>query len=75
MIVASHETIIARNVFVEKSSGRVFQQVPSARVALALRNKGVKHVRPLAGGLQAWRDRGFSVTAEVRVPVSAVARG
>ena len=47
----------------------------SARVALALRNKGVKHVRPLAGGLQAWRDRGFSVTAEVRVPVSAVARG
>ena len=27
----------------------------SARVALALQRKGVQHVRPLAGGLQAWR--------------------
>jgi membrane protein DedA with SNARE-associated domain/rhodanese-related sulfurtransferase len=40
----------------------------SARVALALRQKGVEHVRPLAGGLQAWRDRGFPVTSEFRVP-------
>jgi len=40
----------------------------SARVALALRRKGVEHVRPLAGGLQAWRDRGFPVTSEVRIP-------
>ena len=39
----------------------------SARVALALRQKGVEHVRPLAGGLQAWRARGFPVTSEVRI--------
>jgi rhodanese-related sulfurtransferase len=38
----------------------------SARVALALRRKGVEHVRPLAGGLQAWRDRGYPVTSDVR---------
>lgn len=40
----------------------------SARVALALRRRGFGHVRPLAGGLQAWRDRGFPVTSEVRIP-------
>lgn len=40
----------------------------SARVAEALRQKGVEHVRPLAGGLQAWRDRGFPVTSAVQTP-------
>jgi rhodanese-related sulfurtransferase len=45
----------------------------SARVALALRRKGVQHVRPLAGGLRAWRDRGYPVTSEVRIPTSSVA--
>jgi rhodanese-related sulfurtransferase len=40
----------------------------SARVALALREKGVNLVRPLAGGFQAWRDRGFPITPNVRVP-------
>lgn len=39
----------------------------SARVALALRRKGVEHVRPLAGGLRAWRDRGFPVTSDARI--------
>jgi rhodanese-related sulfurtransferase len=43
--------------------------VTSARVALALRRRGVEHVRPLAGGLQAWRDRGLPVTADVRVAI------
>jgi len=42
----------------------------SARVALALHRRGLQHVRPLAGGLQAWRDRGYEVTTEVRVPRS-----
>jgi len=41
----------------------------SARVALALRRRGVEHVRPLAGGLKAWRDRGLPVTAHVRVAI------
>jgi membrane protein DedA with SNARE-associated domain/rhodanese-related sulfurtransferase len=47
----------------------------SARVALALRQRGFEHVRPLAGGLQAWRSRGFPVTTDVRmlpVPEHAV---
>jgi membrane protein DedA with SNARE-associated domain/rhodanese-related sulfurtransferase len=42
----------------------------SARMALALRRKGFQHVWPLAGGLQAWRDRGFAVTAEIAAPRS-----
>ena len=41
----------------------------SARVALALREKGVEHVRPLAGGLIAWRSHGFPVSPEVALPV------
>lgn len=44
----------------------------SARVALALQRKGVEQVRPLAGGLRAWRDRGFPVTSDVRVSPSPV---
>jgi membrane protein DedA with SNARE-associated domain/rhodanese-related sulfurtransferase len=46
----------------------------SARVALALRQKGVEHVRPLAGGLKAWRDRGFPVTSVVRLPPGPAVR-
>ena len=37
----------------------------SARVALALQRRGFERVRPLAGGLRAWRERGFPVTLEV----------
>jgi len=36
-----------------------------ARVALALRRRGFKKVRPLAGGLRAWQDRGFPVTTKI----------
>jgi membrane protein DedA with SNARE-associated domain/rhodanese-related sulfurtransferase len=39
----------------------------SARVALALRERGFEHVRPLAGGLQSWRAHGFPVTTDVRI--------
>jgi membrane protein DedA with SNARE-associated domain/rhodanese-related sulfurtransferase len=42
-------------------------EITSARVALLLRRKGVEHVRPLAGGLQGWRDRGFPVISAVAV--------
>lgn len=37
-------------------------EVTSAREALRLRQRGVRHVRPLKGGLTAWRDRGYPVT-------------
>ena len=36
-----------------------------AHVALALRRRGFKRVRPLTGGLRAWQDRGFPVTREI----------
>ncbi len=47
----------------------------SARVAEALRQKGVEHVRPLAGGLEAWRSRGFPVTSEVQTTTNPPAIG
>jgi membrane protein DedA with SNARE-associated domain/rhodanese-related sulfurtransferase len=47
----------------------------SARVALALKQRGIEHVRPLAGGLRAWRDRGFPVTSAVRISQGAVHGG
>jgi membrane protein DedA with SNARE-associated domain/rhodanese-related sulfurtransferase len=34
----------------------------SARAALELRRRGFERVRPLAGGLQAWHERGFPLT-------------
>ena len=37
-------------------------ELTSARVALELRRRGVERVRPLAGGLQAWHERGFPLT-------------
>jgi rhodanese-related sulfurtransferase len=40
----------------------------SARVALALHQRGIEKVRPLAGGIRAWRDRGFPVTPDVLDP-------
>jgi len=39
----------------------------SARVALALRKRGVERVHPLAGGFQAWRNLGFPVSASPAV--------
>jgi len=37
----------------------------SARVALALHRRGFDRVRPLAGGLRAWRERGFPLTLAI----------
>jgi membrane protein DedA with SNARE-associated domain/rhodanese-related sulfurtransferase len=34
-------------------------EASSARVALLLRRRGIERVRPLAGGVRAWRDRGY----------------
>jgi len=39
----------------------------SARVALALHRIGFEQVRPLAGGLRAWRDQGFPVITQAPV--------
>ena len=45
-------------------------EITSARVALDLRQKGIENVRPLAGGIRAWRERGFPVTSDVLLPDS-----
>jgi membrane protein DedA with SNARE-associated domain/rhodanese-related sulfurtransferase len=37
----------------------------SARAALELRRRGFDRVRPLAGGLQAWHERGFPLTSVI----------
>ena len=37
----------------------------SARVALAMRGRGFRRVRPLAGGLRAWQERGFPVAQDL----------
>lgn len=39
-------------------------EVTSARMALLLRKKGINKVRPLAGGVEAWRERNFPVDAQ-----------
>jgi 3-mercaptopyruvate sulfurtransferase SseA len=31
-------------------------------VALLLRRQGIKQIRPLEGGFNAWRERGYPVT-------------
>jgi membrane protein DedA with SNARE-associated domain/rhodanese-related sulfurtransferase len=51
--------------------GSCSRESTSARVALALRQRGFERVRPLAGGLRAWRDRGYPVTANVSMLPSA----
>jgi membrane protein DedA with SNARE-associated domain/rhodanese-related sulfurtransferase len=43
-------------------------EATSASVALLLRKKGIKHIRPLKGGLDAWRERGYPLETN---PVAA----
>jgi membrane protein DedA with SNARE-associated domain/rhodanese-related sulfurtransferase len=40
-------------------------ELTSARAALELRRRGFERVRPLAGGLQAWHQRGFPLTSVI----------
>ena len=53
-----------REVVLYCSSPREFT---SARIALTLRRRGFADVRPLAGGLQAWRKQCFPVTPDVEM--------
>lgn len=47
-------------------------EVTAARMALLLRSKGITRVRPLVGGIDAWREKGFPLdaltVAEVSLP-------
>lgn len=44
-------------------------EVSSARTALLLKKKGIHRVRPLEGGLDAWRDRKFPVERRRALPL------
>jgi membrane protein DedA with SNARE-associated domain/rhodanese-related sulfurtransferase len=37
-------------------------EATSARVALLLRSRGIRNIRPLEGGLEAWRERGYPLS-------------
>jgi membrane protein DedA with SNARE-associated domain/rhodanese-related sulfurtransferase len=43
------------------------KEFTSARVAMTLHRRGFENVRPLAGGLEAWRERCFPVTPNIEV--------
>jgi membrane protein DedA with SNARE-associated domain/rhodanese-related sulfurtransferase len=43
-------------------------EVSSARVALLLHRKGITRVRPLLGGIDAWRDQNYPLTPAPRPP-------
>jgi len=36
-------------------------EATSAQLAILLRKQGIQHIRPLQGGLDAWRERGYPV--------------
>jgi 3-mercaptopyruvate sulfurtransferase SseA len=40
-------------------------------VALLLRRRGIQRIRPLAGGLDAWREAGFPVEAVPAEPAGS----
>jgi len=45
----------------------------SARVALAMQQRGFSRVRPLAGGLRAWQEKGFPVAEDLPLWVPKLA--
>ena len=40
-------------------------EVSSARIALRLHRKGISRVRPLKGGIDAWRERNYPVDMRI----------
>ncbi len=46
----------------------------SARVAAAMRKHGIQRVHVLAGGIEAWKARGFSVSDRFADPQAELAR-
>lgn len=50
-------------------------EATAAKMALLLRDKGITKVRPLAGGIDAWRARGFPLEAQDSVVESATVTG
>jgi rhodanese-related sulfurtransferase len=40
-------------------------------VALLLRNQGIRRIRPLQGGLDAWRDKGYPLANVTLTQISS----
>ena len=60
------KTLDAPHQLIPKDSEVVFycaepREATSARMALLLDSHGYKHVHPLSGGLEGWRQAGFAV--------------
>ena len=43
-------------------------EATAAKMALMLRRNGIRNVRPLAGGIDAWRERSFPLEAQPAAP-------
>jgi 3-mercaptopyruvate sulfurtransferase SseA len=43
-------------------------------VALLLRKQGIQHIRPLQGGLDAWRDQGYPLANVTLTQISVTAK-
>jgi rhodanese-related sulfurtransferase len=50
-------------------------EVSSARLALQLRRKGITRIRPLLGGIDAWRERNYPLETNSGAPVVLTAAG
>ncbi len=46
-------------------------EATSAQLAILLRRQGIQHIRPLQGGLDAWRERGYPVHNATLTQISA----
>ena len=46
-------------------------EVSSARTAFLLKKKGITRVRPLEGGLDAWRERKYPTERREKMPILA----
>jgi 3-mercaptopyruvate sulfurtransferase SseA len=44
-------------------------------VALLLRRRGVAHIRPLQGGLEAWREKGYPMVTISSLPAGDTSLG
>jgi membrane protein DedA with SNARE-associated domain/rhodanese-related sulfurtransferase len=47
-------------------------EVTAARLALRLRSKGITHIRPLSGGYDGWRNRGFPMSLAAKESTSSI---
>ena len=50
-------------------------EATSAQLAILLRKQGIQHIRPLQGGLDAWREKGYPVHNATLTQISGIRPG